>query len=40
MEQTPEGPPFLETWPRLYAAILLLEAATIAAIAVFTYWRY
>ena len=40
MDQSPDGPPFLGTWPRLYAAVLLLEAAMIAAIAIFTHWPY
>jgi hypothetical protein len=40
MDQTPADPPFLGTWKRVYVAVLLLEAATIAGIALFTYWPY
>jgi hypothetical protein len=38
MDETP--PPFLSTWPRVYAGILLLEMIVLALIALFSHWQY
>jgi hypothetical protein len=35
-----DPPPFLSTWTRVYAAILLLEAVVIALVALFSRGRY
>jgi hypothetical protein len=35
-----EPPPFLSTWPRVYVAVLILEALAIALVAVFMHWPY
>jgi hypothetical protein len=40
-EPIPEDPPpLLSTWPRFYAAILIIEAVVVGAIAVFSAWPY
>jgi hypothetical protein len=35
-----DPPPVLGSWRRVYAAILLLELAVMALIALFSHWRY
>lgn len=35
-----EPVPVFGTWPRIYAAVLLTEALTVAAIAAFSLWRW
>jgi hypothetical protein len=42
MEPLPgeEPPPFLSSWTRVYAAVLLIEAAVIALVTLFSRWPY
>jgi hypothetical protein len=42
MDQDPraDAPPLLSTWPRVYAAVLLLEAVVLVALALFSAWPY
>jgi hypothetical protein len=35
-----EPPPLLGSWPRVYGVVLLLEAAVLLAIAIFSRWPY
>jgi len=35
-----EPPPILGSWPRVYAAVLLIEMVVVALIALFSRWRY
>ncbi len=38
--QSDEPVPIFGTWPRMYVAVLLAEALSVALIALFSLWRW